>query len=108
MKIDLGKKSGGMDCPCPISTSPANSVYYPSLYLEGSADLKDIPESGELTVRFKRISQRLEDRDGKKRYSIELEVRQITGVKAGDAENEKSGEAALDELAESLGKDEKE
>lgn len=104
MKIDLGKTNGPECYPCPIS--PANSVHYPSLYLEGSADLKDIPESGEITVRFKRTSQRLEDRDGKKRYSIELEVRQITGVKAGDAEVEKSGEAALDELAESLGKKE--
>lgn len=101
MNIDLGKKSEGC---CPAPCSPSNSVYYPSLYLEGSAELKDIPESGEITVRFKRNSLRVDTRDDKKRYCVELEVRAVTGVKAGDAEKEKSGEAALDELAEALGK----
>lgn len=99
MKIDLGKKIDGPCCPVP---SGSNNTYYPSLYLEGTGSLKDIPESGTLTIRFKRVSQTERERNGDKSCSVELEVREIIGADAGDAETEKSGEDALDELAKAL------
>jgi hypothetical protein len=107
MQIDLGKKCA--DCPTPISNTSKDAgekVYYPSLYLEGATDLKDIPEAGELTVKFKRVSLSQTARDGKTRISVELEVRAITGFKSGDADTSKSGEDALDELKDSLSNDE--
>jgi hypothetical protein len=103
MNIDLGKKcSEPICCPVPSSSGDCDKVYYPSLYLEGSSDLKSLPESGELTIRFRRVTFTTSERDGKQKISLELEVRAITGAKSGDADKEKSGEDALDELKDSI------
>lgn len=103
MNIDLGKKCDDLACPTPPASSKSESkVYYPSLYLEGVADLKDIPESGEITIRYRRAALTVADRDGKKRVSTELEVRAITGINGDSGSDDKSAADALDEIREAL------
>lgn len=99
--IDLGRKPDDLSCPCPVAKSEGPRVYYPSLYLEGTGELKDLPESGTLTIRFKRVSKSETEREGKKRCTVELEVREIVDAKSGDASSDEDAEDVLDALRES-------
>lgn len=98
--INLGRKWDS-SCCCP---SPAKdmeeSVHYPSLYIE-TGEALELPENGTMTVKFQ-VTRREESGTDKKRYCVNVDVIQITDVKAGAKKKEKSGEEALDEyMAES-------
>jgi hypothetical protein len=105
MNIDLGQKDG-MCCPCDApSKTEGPRVYYPGFHYEGDEEL-DLPESGEMTIRFvKTGSSENTNRDGKTRYSCSIEVRKIVSVE-GNGEEQKSAskitEEALDALREKL------
>jgi hypothetical protein len=74
--IDLGKK---MESPMMAVTSEKSEekeLYYPSLYLDWDGKY-DLPEEGEMTVKFKRRSVTNSERDGKKHQSVELEILSI-------------------------------
>lgn len=90
--IDLGSKGGPeICCPNPPTTNP--SVYYPSTYitLPESADA-ELPESGEITFRF-RVTRETEDRKDKTcRYEIDLE--QILGVKPDPEKSDEDDSAS--------------
>lgn len=94
MPIDLGRTMEG---------SPDGEQHFPSLFLEWD-DKYDLPESGTMTVKFKRRSEKNEKtRDGKQRQSVELDITQIENVEANEEEPEKeedSGEA-LDKAVKS-------
>lgn len=98
--IDLGKK---MDSTMPKSVSSKknkNEKYYPSLYLDWD-DKYDLPDSGTMTVKFRKTSETNTTRSGEKsRQSVSLDILEITDTKAekvSDKESkEESGEEALD------------
>lgn len=74
--IDLGRKMGSPEC------SPVNGdTYYPTLHLEWE-DNYDLPESGEITVKFKKVAETNSERRGETRQSVELEITELCRVKA--------------------------
>lgn len=77
-----------------------NQKYYPSLYLEWD-DKYDLPDSGTMTVKFRKTSETNTTRPGdKSRQTVSLDILEITDTKAtkvADKESkEESGEEALD------------
>lgn len=96
--IDLGTKSScGSCCPVPMKED-ADRVYYPSLYLNGKE--VDLPDGGEIVLKFKKLSETKSTRDGKSEYSCELEIHEIVSVKGGSKKkaSRDESEEALDKL----------
>ena len=79
MKISLGIKHGEGSMPIPVS-SPESPVHYPTLYIEKLSE--ELPDEGEITFRFKKVSETKRNRDGEESRSVDLEMREICGVKA--------------------------
>jgi len=81
-------------------------LHYPSLYLEWEDDY-ELPESGTLTVTFKRRSEtNRKDAKGKTSQSVELEILSIEDVEKGKVEKKsarKESEEAIDKLAKEAG-----
>lgn len=101
MRIDLGKKMD--DCtPC-CAPSPAKDsepkVYYPSLYMSGSPDLAEIPESGVIELRFRRVSKSIRDRDGKQQIEVEIEALEVLDVESDEDEAKETAEESFDKTA---------
>lgn len=91
--IDLGKKmSEPISAPTPPSDD-SDRMYYPSLYLDWEDDY-DLPESGTMTVCFKKRSQTdRTDSDGDTHQTVELDITSIEGVKADKVDKtDKRGE----------------
>ncbi len=98
--IDLGTKSSCGPCCVPSPREDKEKTYYPSLYLSGKE--LNLPDSGEIILKFKKVSESTSTREGKSDYSCELEIHQIVSVKA-DAKKRASrddSEDALDKLRE--------
>lgn len=103
MNIDLGRKSDYCE-PCPVpSTSKEPRVIYPSLYIEGGPELKDIPSEGVIRIRYKAVRSSCTSRDDKTTYQLDLEAHEILGA---DDAPKKSRDQELDELAKRVASDE--
>jgi len=92
--VDLGYK---MD----MGPSPMKEKMYPTLHLEWPTDY-DLPESGELTVKFVKTGENKSKVGGKPRYTVDLEIKSIESVEEGEveeSEKEESGSDALDRYA---------
>lgn len=106
--MDLGYSMKGPMGPSDVMPDKM----YPSLHLEWPSDY-DLPESGELTVTFRKTGEnKTKDRNGKTRYTVDLEIQSINDVEEGETEphdetaEEESGAEALDRYAkEAEGKD---
>lgn len=86
--INLGKSMDSMSEPAMPSK---DAEHFPSLYLEWDSDY-ELPKSGTMTVKFKRASQsNSEDRDGKTRQNVTLDITSIESV-SGGKEKSKSDE----------------
>jgi len=93
LPMDLGYK---MEGPTEVSVMP--SKMYPSLHLEWPTDY-DLPDSGELTVTFRKTGEnKSKDRNGKARYTVDLEIQSIESVEAGEEEGETEEESGADAL----------
>jgi hypothetical protein len=110
IKMDLGKKLDDMSVAPPASSPLEDKKYYPCLYLDSDDPyLKDLPDSGEMLVKF-RVKSREErtDSKGDMTYCANVEVLQIVGVDGKEVSapaTKKGAEAtssALDALAEAL------
>jgi hypothetical protein len=100
--IDLGYTYDNGPCaPCEVkSQTDAPKKHYPCLHIDcGSSLLKNLPDEGEVTIRFKVTSRNTNERDGKKTCSLTLEAREILDVDVESEDEEESGESALDKLA---------
>ena len=101
--IHLGKKSTSFGPPVSLSHMPEKpeepTEHFPTLYLEWEKNY-EMPDSGEMTVKFKKAREtNTEDRRGT-RQSLELEVLEIISVKAKKGyKKEESSEEAIDKLA---------
>lgn len=75
--------------------------HYPSFHYEGEESL-DLPHEGTMTIRFKKPSSSVSERDGKKHYSCTVEVLSIEKVKGEEDDSptrkHNSSEEELDKL----------
>ena len=76
----------------------SKDTHYPSLYLDWDGDY-DLPKSGTMTVKFKKVSESNHERDNKKTQSVTLDIISIDSVKGGkDESKEEDRGDALDKL----------
>jgi len=75
--IDLGR-SGGMG-PA-IASASEDEKHYPTLYLEWD-EKYDLPDSGTMTVKFKKNSETNTKRKGEEHQTVSLDILEITSVK---------------------------
>jgi hypothetical protein len=103
MSIDLEQKDS---YPEVASTASENRKYFPSFHYSGKE--LDLPNEGEMTIRFKVTERTESDRHGKKTCSYTLEVQSIEDVEEenDDSPTKSYDEAgsALDKIAEALSK----
>jgi hypothetical protein len=96
--IDLGRKGYGA-IPAP-ATIDSDEPHYPTLYIDyEGGELTSLPDSGEMTVKFRVNSRTESERDGKKSCSLSLDIKRILSVKASETPR-KSREDELDEMAD--------
>lgn len=94
--IDLSRKMSGPES----SPVKMDEEYYPSLHLHWDKKY-DLPESGTMVVRFKKVSESTNKRDGKDSQDVTLDIQKIVSVKPDEAKDEEeSTEEALDRLKE--------
>lgn len=84
----------------PHSPSKMPEKMYPTLHLEWPMDY-DLPESGELTVKFVKTRESKSKQGGKPMYTVDLEIKSIESIEEGEEadetdESDESGSAALD------------
>ena len=105
--IDLSEKWG--DQPMPIEIK-SEGVHYPTLYFSGKNGLKELPESGQAMIKYKKVMERTEKitRDGKSetRYVVELEIHGIRACENEEMEDEMEDESPSDEDAIEMGLEE--
>jgi hypothetical protein len=92
--INLAMKSGG-----PVSMPERDEAYYPSLHIESDEKI-DFPHEGTMTIRFKKTSSSMSERNGEAHYSCTIEAREILDMEADEETDTRSEskktEAALD------------
>lgn len=104
MNIDLGKSmEAGPSVPAPEKDS--KKTYYPTLYIDGSEALKALPESGTMTVAFKRCSQTVADRGGETCCSVSLDITKILDIEpdASTGAEKEDTVSILEDMAEEMG-----
>lgn len=83
-------------------TKPYDNKHYPKLRLHWDAKY-DLPEHGEMTVKFYKCEEVNTDREGKISQTVELDILTIENVKAEKGpdkkSNRKEAEEALDSYA---------
>lgn len=95
MPIDLGK-SYPLESALPSSSK--DEKHYPSLYLEWNSDY-DLPESGTMTVKFKKTSETNTKREDEMHQTVNLDILSIESVKGGKSETpEEDAGDVLDKL----------
>ena len=101
LNIKLGEK---ISAPVSVSEGPKDSMYYPELHVTKDEPIH-FPKEGTMVIRYKKVA--LSERDGK--YSCTFEVHELVSVDGDEPEapskRDKSGEDALDELAEKKSKE---
>lgn len=95
-----------MASTAPSPKSKKDEKYYPSLYLDWD-DKYDLPDSGEMTIRFVKNSETNSKRkgDSKAHQSVSLDITDILSVtdkqsKKSEKTDAESTEEALDKLKE--------
>ena len=83
VKIDLGHKESA-DMAIPMSSESTKGkrgkprTFYPTLYVDAVEGLEQLPKEGYMLVKFRRKSLRIdEDKDGKEKAGVTLEIRQL-------------------------------
>lgn len=98
--IDLGM-SYSDKMPQSLMKDDIEEEYFPSFHYEGPTDL-DLPHEGVMTVRFRKTSSGMSERDGRTQYNCTVEVHKILDVKERDDEaptrKHRGAEEALDAL----------
>jgi len=92
-KMDMGPSSVSMD-----------KKMYPTLHLEWPTDY-NLPEAGELTIKFVKKGESKSKRGSKPLYTVDLEIKSIESVEEDEVEEdetEESGSEALDRHAKEV------
>lgn len=85
---------------CAPSQPSSERKSYPCLYIDGGSELKDLPDSGTMTVRFS-ITNRSTNENVKNdevKRSITVEVQEILDVDADESERKSPRKQAEDDL----------
>lgn len=86
MSVDLGKEMPKPCCPPSQASCDPERRHYPSVYLEDVEGLPAIPETGTMTVRFKRrMIQATKREDGKQSLTVTIDlvsIEKVTGEKS--------------------------
>ncbi len=102
--IKLGMKADEKFGPSEIER---NETIFPSLFLEWEKDY-ELPESGEMKIRFKKRAETNSERNGKTRQTVELDITEILDVSKSKGETrEEDREEMLDKLREEVEKEKK-
>ena len=99
--IDLGRKMSEMSEPA-VPSEPHKS--YPMLYLDWD-DTYDLPDSGEILLKFKKTSESTSKDKRGEHQSVTLEIREICAVKSGKKtakDEDEDGGKALDKLRDEV------
>lgn len=109
MKMDLGRK---IEAPEPAEVDESANepdMSYPHLYIEGGDELKDLPDSGELTVKYVKTSHSQSvDKGEDPRHSICLEIKSIEDVESDEDETKEDEDSAASETLDKYAKEESE
>jgi hypothetical protein len=112
-EIDLGEtrdaKDKAIGLSMPLGPS-SEEVIYPVFHYAGEKEL-ELPEEGEMTIRFKKTEEVSRIANGKHFYSCDIQVRKILKVKADAKAPTSSGneaENSLDRLMNEAEEDEDE
>lgn len=98
-KLPINLKRSDMCEPCsPMMTS--DREHYPSLHLEWD-DSYDLPDSGEMTVKFRKVSETNSKHGGKSRQSVTLDILSIEDVKKGKSKPSDDEDEGYDKDEES-------
>lgn len=101
--IDLAKKMGELDGTMPMGKHKDETVY-PSLYLEWEQPY-NFPDSGTMTVKFKKRSEENRKHGDKTMQRVELDITEITDTVAGkENRKEKDEESTGDVLDKAVKK----
>lgn len=99
--IKLGKKMSLPEMPVSSPSSHKDEVHYPSLYLEWDHDY-ELPDSGHMHVRFKKVSQTDRKTDQGMKQSVELDITEITDVESDKSEEKENPGDTLDKYKEEV------
>jgi hypothetical protein len=103
MSIDLDQKDS---YPEVVKNTADTRKYFPTFRYSGKE--LDLPDEGEMTIRFKVVERTESERDGKKTCSYTIEVQSIEDVEeeSDDSPTKSYDEAgsALDKIVEALSK----
>lgn len=102
--IDLGRKYDQATPCCAPSPEKTQQVHYPSLYIDGGKELRDLPREGVLKLRYRTARRSEVEREGDKRTELELEALEILSATAAE-EQPKSRESELDALRKETDED---
>jgi hypothetical protein len=89
--IDLGKTEKERYGECSLAPYDPNAKSYPTLYLDGD-EFADLPESGEAVVKYQVVRRSTDERKGKKRHSLTIEVRSMDPKSAAKAQEKQKAE----------------
>lgn len=87
MKIDLLQKPEEMTSPAEVN----KEGYYPSFTFT-TKEAHDLPDEGDASFHFKKISSTEEEHDGKTTYRCTVEVQSISDVSEGKADKSDDAE----------------
>lgn len=117
--IDLEIKGGALGSCCVNSAGKDSEKCYPCFYIESDKEI-ELPESGEMEIKFRVKSETTSRVNGKERCSYTIEVVAILEAEGAEGEEEENGngngverldgmkatEAALDALRAAILKEE--
>lgn len=86
----------------------SSSVSYPMLYIADAKEL-EVPKSGTMTIRFKRVGETERIVDGKEKCSYDIEVHEVLDVVPDDPKEYEKGpkmKSAIEALKEAFEGDE--
>jgi hypothetical protein len=75
--MDLGRKMGDMGNALPAETEPETNdkIYYPSFYISNAPDeMRDIPDEGTATIRYKVTSRTVREDVSKDKKDIDVNI----------------------------------
>lgn len=87
-----------------MATEPSDEEIFPTLHLDWKGKY-DLPESGTMTIRFKKTSETNSKHKGEERQMVALDVLEILdtrGSKSNDKPKDEDTGAALDKLKEEV------
>lgn len=115
IKYNFGRKVSDMGPCCEGDDKDEKRTIYPDLYIEGGKDLKDLPDEGLMTIRYKvtkRSEKNLEalkkreySHEGQSPVCVEMIVMGATEVSEESDEEKEKTEDVVDRIRDEISKE---